>query len=117
MYGGVARAGRAARSLVPPAPATQQHIIHKFNSTSSLYIKDTLQAPDLDEITWWCVARQVSVARRRSPLAPSISVAIARLVKQGHENPKKICIDIFDERARPLVMKKGCYPVDYQPRT
>lgn len=34
------------------APLTT-HLIQKFNSTSSLYIKDTLQAPDLDEITWW----------------------------------------------------------------
>lgn len=71
------------------------HMIQKFNSTSSLYIKDTLQAPDLDEITW------------------CISVAIARLVKEGHENPKKSYIDIFDERARPLNMKKGCYPTKY----
>jgi hypothetical protein len=30
-----------------------QYLIQKFNSTSSLYIKDTLQSPDLDEITWW----------------------------------------------------------------
>lgn len=52
----------------------------------------------------------------------SISVAIARLVKEGHENPKKSYIDIFDERARPLNMKKGCYPTkymegEYTPRT
>lgn len=55
-------------------------------------------------------------------ISVSISVAIARLVKQGQENPKKAYIDIFDERARPLNMKKGCYPTkymegDYTPRT
>jgi hypothetical protein len=32
--------------LVPP-------MIQKFNSTSSLYIKDTIAMPDVDELAWW----------------------------------------------------------------
>ncbi len=35
----------------------------------------------------------------------SISVALARLVEQGHANPKKVYLDIFDERHHPLQMK------------
>lgn len=49
--------------LVAP---TTTHMIQKFNSTSSLYIKDTLQAPDLDEITWW-YAYALPFAVIRSP--------------------------------------------------
>jgi hypothetical protein len=35
----------------------------------------------------------------------SISVAVARLVQQGNANPKKVYLDIFDERHHPLQMK------------
>ena len=26
----------------------------KFNSTSTLHLRDTYTEPDLDELTWWC---------------------------------------------------------------
>ncbi len=41
-------AHRDSELVVPPPPTIQ-----KFNSTSSLYIKDTLAMPDLDELAWW----------------------------------------------------------------
>jgi len=57
---------------------------HKSNSTSSLYISDTLNAPDVDE------------------LLRCMAIAIQFHIKAGHETEKKHFLDIFSEEKHPF---------------
>jgi hypothetical protein len=68
---------------------TSPSAIQKFNSTSSLYIKDTIADPNLDELLW-CMA-----------------CALAKIIQLGVDTAKKTFIDIFDERIFPLQVKSA----------
>jgi hypothetical protein len=57
---------------------------YKSNSTSSLYIKDTLGAPDVDE------------------LIHCMSVALHYHIMAGHDSEHKTFFEIFDEEKHPL---------------
>eukprot|EP01102_Stenamoeba_stenopodia_P007505 TRINITY_DN2098_c0_g1_i1.p1 TRINITY_DN2098_c0_g1~~TRINITY_DN2098_c0_g1_i1.p1 ORF type:complete len:868 (-),score=205.54 TRINITY_DN2098_c0_g1_i1:137-2740(-) len=74
------------------------HLVHKpskFNSTSSLYIRDSINAPDL------------------KVLSRCIAIAISYHVIAGHEVTEKKFFDIFDEEKHPLYAKKP-KPSDFE---
>jgi len=57
---------------------------HPSNSTSSLYISDTLNSPDVDE------------------LLRCMAIAIQVHIKKGHESEEKKFLDIFSEEKHPI---------------
>jgi len=65
-------------------PAHMMQEKYKSNSTSSLYIKDTLSTPDIDE------------------LLRCISIAILYHVEEGHKNERPNVCEIFSEEKYPL---------------
>jgi len=64
---------------------------YKSNSTSSLYIKDTLSMPDIDE------------------LLRCISIAILYHIEAGHASANCYFVEIFSEEKHPLTVRASHY--------
>eukprot|EP01101_Sappina_pedata_P009067 TRINITY_DN5170_c0_g1_i1.p1 TRINITY_DN5170_c0_g1~~TRINITY_DN5170_c0_g1_i1.p1 ORF type:complete len:310 (-),score=107.07 TRINITY_DN5170_c0_g1_i1:76-966(-) len=72
--------------VISEKASTNPHHKHQSNSTSSLYIKDTLGAPDIDA------------------LVRCISVALEYHIAEGHEQSENTNkYEIFDERRHPIM--------------
>jgi len=72
------------KKILPKHMQQEDQTRHKSNSTSSLYISDTLNAPDVDELLR-CMAMAIQVH-----------------IKAGHETEKKKFLDIFSEEKHPI---------------
>lgn len=57
----------------------------KYNSTSSLYIKDTISRPDINELTW------------------CMSIRLRKIMIEDSEDDEPITLQIFDERIYPIL--------------
>lgn len=86
----------------------------KFNSTSSIHLRDTVAEPDIDELTWWCGPSALfGTVSSLSPLI-SASMAIEKMIKP-HTSAK--APELFDESKHPLHMNELPWPNGYKSRT
>jgi len=60
----------------------------KFNSTSTLFVQDTIASPNIDQLLY-CVCKWISIK-----------------VANGHERPAPFFLDIFDETTHPISKNK-----------
>jgi hypothetical protein len=64
----------------------------KFNSTSTLFVQDTIAAPNIDQLLF-CVCKWICMK-----------------VASGHERPEKFFLDIFDETKHPIGRNSKALP-------
>lgn len=82
--GGVAKLRKHATGLPSHMLAEKEKPRYKSNSTSSLYIKDTLSTPDIDE------------------LLRCMSIALLYHIEAGIRAPEQVVFEIFSEEKHPL---------------
>lgn len=86
----------------------------KFNSTSSIHLRDTVIEPDIDELTWWCDPGALAWAESSPPTLPSAAMAIEKMIKPSSSSKAP---ELFDEVKHPLHMNELPWPNGYKFRT
>lgn len=71
--------------------------IHKSNSTSSLFIKDTIILPNIDDLT-----KAYERYTYHLYIFFSMSISLHDMIEEGHKNPNPQLIRIFNEEINPL---------------